>query len=348
MELEQRSFRLSCVSSKSDLRGALESLSVSGVGIVLIIDNEGKLAGVLTNGDCRRAILKGVSLDHPINDLMVKVFASVSCTDDRATVLDYMRSLYIQQLPILDSSGKPVGIHLIQEMLANRSIPNAAVVFVGGKGERLRPITEHIPKPMVKVAGRPILERIVLQLNGQGIKEIYLAVNYLQEVIEDYFGDGSAFGCNIHYIREDQPLGTAGALALYPGKPKHPVIAMNGDIISHFSVEGILETQKKADADVVIGSRDYVHQIPFGCLEVKNEQILKIEEKPEFVHEISAGIYVIHPRVWDFFPEGAFSMTELFDVLLGEKGKLVRFHLEENWIDVGNPIDLSKAKGEVD
>jgi hypothetical protein len=201
------------------LREAMQAIDRGACEIAFVVDASEKLLGTVTDGDVRRALLAGATLEDPVGPVMNRRFTAVDENASRAEVLDLMKARTLGQVPVTDSQGRLVGLHLLREMLGREEKPNWAVVMAGGRGERLRPLTDSIPKPMVCVAGRPILERIVLHLVGQGIRRIFLAVNYMADVIEDHFGDGRSFGCGIQYLREVRPLGTGGALALLPEPP---------------------------------------------------------------------------------------------------------------------------------
>src|SRR3989304_1487910 len=200
------------IKQSATIREAMEAIQRGACWIALVVDNNSKLLGLITDGDIRRALLSGATLNDPLEPYMQRKFTAVPPTTGRSEVLDLMRARSLNQIPIVDQTGKLVGLHLMREIIGAVRRPNWAVIMAGGRGERLRPLTDSIPKPMIKVAGRPILERIVLHLVGYGIRRIFISVNYLSQVIEDHFGDGTRFGCTIEYLRETQPLGTGGSL----------------------------------------------------------------------------------------------------------------------------------------
>ena len=317
--------------------------------IALVVDADERLVGILTDGDVRRALLSGATLDAPLADHAQPKFTAVLPRASRAEVIDLMRARRIGQIPIVDEQGKLVGLHLLHEMIGAEERRNWAVVMAGGQGKRLRPITEEIPKPMIRIAGRPILERVVLHLVGFGIRRIFLSVNYLPHVIEQHFGDGSRLGCRIEYLREDKPLGTAGALALLPEKPTDPLLVMNGDLVTEAEIGAMLEFHARGGQHATVGVRRYSHTVPFGCVELDGERIIQMEEKPSMVRLVNAGIYVLAPElVGRVQPGQEIGMPTLLDGCLERDEKVCAFEIHADWIDVGQRDQLRRAReGEV-
>jgi NDP-sugar pyrophosphorylase family protein len=234
---------------------------------------------------------------------------------------------------------------LIHDVIGGRKLHNVAVIMAGGKGMRLRPITEHLPKPMIRVAGRPILERLVLHLVSYGITRIYLAVNYMSHVIEDHFGDGSRFGCSIEYLREEEPLGTGGSLSLLPEIPSQPVLVMNGDLVMQANIEGLLRFHQAGGFYASMGVKPYRHEVPFGCVESESGRILTVQEKPSIDKLINAGLYVLSPEALASIPRRFFPITELFESALADEQPCGSFLIEDEWTDVGRMGDLQQAQG---
>ena len=210
--------------ARGTIRDALAAVDLGAAGIALATDEAGRLVGVATDGDLRRALLRGSALEDPVLPVLNRSFVSLTRSQTRADALDLMLARHIDVVPVTDADGRPVALHLLHAFLEPVARGNWAVIMAGGRGTRLQPLTDTTPKPMLKVAGRPILERIVLHLVGHGIERIFLSVNYLAHVIEDHFGDGRRFGARIEYLREDRPLGTAGALGLLPEAPDRTLV----------------------------------------------------------------------------------------------------------------------------
>lgn len=335
------------VASDATIRAALESLERSGLEIVMVTDAGDRLLGLMTDGDIRRVLLRGAALEEPAGKYMQRKFTHVTSETSRAEVLDLMQARGIGQIPVLDRDGRLVGLHTIREVLGGVERPNWAVVMAGGRGERLRPITDSIPKPMLKVAGRPILERIVLHLVGFGIRRIFLAVNYKAGVIESHFGDGSSLGCSIEYLREDRPLGTGGALSLLPEPPKVPVVVLNGDIITQFDAGGMLGFHSSRGNMITVGVHQHVYTVPYGVVGTSGEKIVSLREKPVETWLVNAGIYVIEPGLLARIPEGReYPLPALVEEAIDRGEPAGAFRVDDDWIDVGRHQELKRAKGE--
>jgi dTDP-glucose pyrophosphorylase len=333
------------IQSDSTIRHALEVIDAFASGVVLVVGDDQKLLGVMTDGDIRRALLGGASIEDKVGPWVSENYISVGTDVGRAEVLDLMQARLIDQIPVLDDAGKVVGLHLIHDIIGGEKFDNVAVIMAGGKGMRLRPITEHLPKPMIKVAGRPILERLVLHMVSYGITRIYLAVNYMSHVIEEHFGDGSRFGCSIEYLREDEPLGTGGSLSLLPEISDKPVLVMNGDLVMQANLGGLIRFHEEGGFYATMGVKPYRHEVPFGCVESESGRMLALQEKPSIDKLINAGLYVLSPEALASIPKGFFPITDLFELALAKEKRCGSFLIEDEWTDVGRIDDLNHAKG---
>jgi dTDP-glucose pyrophosphorylase len=330
----------------STLRVAMEAIQRGACWLALVIDAEGVLLGLVTDGDVRRALLAGATLNDPVEPHMKKKFTAVPPTAGRSEVLDIMRARTLNQIPIVDEAGKLVGLHLLREIIGAVRRPNWAVIMAGGRGERLRPLTDSIPKPMIKVAGRPILERIVLHLVGFGIRRIFLSVNYLSEIVEEHFGDGAAFGCQIEYLRESQPLGTGGSLSLLPEKPAEPILVLNGDLLTEFDVGNMIAFHDQGCYAATVGVHEYLQTIPFGVLDIEDKRIVAMREKPTVIHPTNAGIYLLNPPLLDRIPKDVeYTVPALVEDCLSRGEQVGAFRIEEDWMDIGRPQELRNARG---
>lgn len=338
---------LFCLPPDGTLRHALEVIDRGAEGIALMVDAGNRLLGTITDGDVRRALLKGAALDDRIGPHARTDFASVFVNSPRAEVLDLMQARGLRHIPIIDSKGGLKGLHLLHEVIDSVPKPNWAVIMAGGKGTRLGELTRSVPKPMLKVAGRPILERLVLHLVGCGIRRIFISTNYLAGIIEDHFADGSKFGCRIDYLREnaEEPLGTGGSLSLLPELPEHPLFVCNGDLVTQVDVGSLLHFHNEGGYVATIGMRNYAHEIPFGCLEVNEGAVTAIVEKPTVSQLINAGIYMLSPAILKRVPRRFFPITELFETALREGAAVGAFEIVEDWIDVGHREQLKEARG---
>ena len=338
-------FKDCLVPESGTIRDAMSALDRGAGRISLAVDGDGRLAGVVTDGDIRRALLRGASLDDPLTLALTRNHASVGPKEGRSEALELMRARRLAAIPVVDEGGRPVALHLLHEFLERQERPNWALVMAGGQGTRLRPLTDSVPKPMLQVAGRPILERIVLHLVGFGIKRMYISIGYLGEVIEEHFADGSPFGCRIDYLREDRPLGTAGSLGLLPEHPTEPLVLMNGDLVTGADVGNLLDFHASGGFSATIGVRRYLHTVPFGCVERDGDRVLRIDEKPTISREVNSGIYVLDPAAIDLVPRGEPStMPALIERLLLEDRPVGAFEIEDDWIDVGQREHLDRAR----
>lgn len=327
---------------------ALRVIDEGGEAIAFVCDDQGRVIGTLTDGDARRAILAGSALaDRGLQSVMRRDFVHVTPSTGRAEVLDIMRARNIHQLPVLDADGRLCGLHTIDQMISTVDLPNSAVVLAGGRGTRLHPLTETVPKPMVTVAGRPILERLVLHLMSYGIRHIYISVNYLAHVIEKHFGDGSRFGCRIEYLRETEPLGTGGPLALLAPTPTLPIIVVNGDLVTQCDLGRMLDFHNRGRYVATFGMRPYEVEIPYGVADVDGDRITGIREKPKERLLINAGIYVVSPELLSWVPIGQnYPITDLFERCLRENRPVGAHMVEAEWLDVGRQDELRKARGD--
>ena len=338
------------------VRGAMARIEQGEVAIVLMVDETGRLLGTVSDGDLRRALLAGANLDEGIGPYVCRTPVTVPKGTDRAAVLDLMRARRLNQIPEVDSDGRLLYLHVLREVLGSAPKPNRALVLAGGRGTRLGELTAATPKPMLRVAGRPIIERLVLHLVGSGIQHIYLSVSYLAEQIEEYFRDGADFGCTIEYLNEDPdtPLGTGGPLGLLLDRnnaPQAPLLVLNGDLIATFSVQGILEAHERAAAAMTVAVREYAHDVPFGVVKLRPDQdglIDWVEEKPRWTGYVNAGIYVVEPRLLSLIPRGClYPITDLIRTCIERGETLAGWQLTDDWHDIGRPAELARARGDV-
>jgi len=336
-----------CLKPSDTLLRALEVIDQAGEGIAFMCDEPGRMLGTVTDGDVRRALLKGASLNDAVEPFAKKKFSSVSTSASRPEVLDLMQARQLHQIPILDDAGRLEGLHLLHEVIGATPKPNWAVIMAGGKGTRLGDLTKNMPKPMLKVAGRPIIERLVYHLVGYGISRIFISTNYLAEIIEGHFGDGKAFGCTIEYLREhpDEPLHTGGSLALLPEQPQDPVFVCNGDLVTQVDLGSMFDFHQEGGYTATIGVRSYSHEVPFGCLEANEGRVTSLVEKPTLTQLINAGMYVLSPEIIARVPRKSFPITNLFEEALQHGHKVGAFEIVDDWIDVGQREQLKQARG---
>lgn len=335
------------VNPEQTILDALKVINGGGIGLALVVDEHSVLLGVLSDGDARRTMLKGESLDAPVKNAMNTFFkhALIGTSDQQAVA--FMRKHELRHLPVIDGNSLLCGLYLIDDFLQTYNLPNSVVIMAGGKGTRLLPHTLDCPKPMLPVGGRPMLEILIQQCVNAGLSKIYLSVNYLKNIIIDYFGDGSAFGADISYLIEEEPLGTAGSLHLLPQSLTAPLLVMNGDVLTHLDFRHLLDFHNNHEGIATICGREYEVKIPFGVINYNGTTLLNLEEKPTQSHLINAGLYVLDPSALVFVPKSQFmDMPDLLS-LVQENGHQVNVcPVHEYWLDVGHPETLGKARKE--
>ena len=336
-----------CISPDASLIECMKVINKTGAGIAMAVDGKSRLIGTISDGDIRKALLEGCPLDSPVLPHINRDCFSVPSSVTRTEVLDIMHARKFEQIPIVDEKNRVIGLHLLHDILGNVPRPNWAVVMAGGKGKRLRPFTESVPKPMIKVAGRPILERIILHLVSCGIQRIFISVNHLSKIIENHFKNGSDYGAEIEYLRENEPLGSGGAISLLPEIPEHPVLVMNGDLIAEVNCSDMINFHTKHGFYATMGVYSYFHHVPYGCVEINENRLVSLEEKPVLEKKVNAGIYVLSPQAVTDIPKNTFfPMTTLFEDAFSKNLHCGAFAIEKEWLDIGTPKQLGQARGE--
>lgn len=331
----------------STIKEALKVINDGAMQIALVVDVEDKLLGILTDGDIRRAFLNDFELSDAIEDIIYKTPTVCKISDTKEKILEIAISKKLYQIPIVDDDGRLVGVEEVDELLKLNQKSNKVVLMVGGLGTRLRPLTDNIPKPMLKVGNKPILETIIANFKKYGFVNIILCVSYKSEVIIDYFKDGSEFGVNIEYVHEDKRMGTAGALSLIRDKLNESFFVMNGDLLTNINFERMMEYHLSNKSIATMGVREYDFQVPYGVVNVDGKDILSIEEKPVHKFFVSSGVYVLNSKSLAFVPEDEFyDMPTLFEKVIEKKLKSVSFPIYEYWLDIGRIEEYEKANDE--
>lgn len=334
------------LSNNSKIKEALTTISKGAMKIAVVLDKNKKLLGTLTDGDVRKGLLNGLNLNSPIKNIYYKNPVIANINDDRKKVLKLALSKKINQIPVIDDKKNVIGIHLIEELINVEKKNNRVVLMVGGQGTRLRPLTKNIPKSMLNVGNKPILETIIKSFSEQGFVNLILCVNYKSKYIQNYFGDGNKFGVNIQYIEEKKRMGTAGALRLINEKISNTFFVMNGDLLTNLDYEKILDFHNHYTPAATMCVKQNSYRSSYGEVTLDGENILSIDEKPVHNYFINAGIYVLEPECLDIIPNKFFDMTSLFKKLIKMKKKTVSFPLTDYWIDIGKIADYEKANNE--
>ena len=337
----------------ASIREAIVSINHGGCGIALVVDEEHHLIGTVTDGDVRRAMLALLDLGTPIRKILVlksdsqyaKPITAILGTK-REELLGLMRQHVLRQIPILDDNGCVVDLVMLNDLVPLDELNLQAVIMAGGLGTRLRPLTEDLPKPMLPVDGKPLIERMIGQLRQVGIRRINLMTYYKSEKIVEHFGDGHAFGVELNYVDEERPLGTGGALGLMP-HPNGPVLVINGDILTQVDFHAMLDFHQENHSDMTIGVRRYEMQVPYGVIECEGVRVRRLQEKPQVGFLVNAGIYLLEPSVYQFIPQNSnFNMTDLIQWLLDAGRTVVSFPIHEYWLDIGQHEDYTQAQGD--
>lgn len=337
-------WRRALVPPGASLREAIQVLNDAALRIALVVDPAGILVGTLTDGDIRRGLLRGLDLHSPIETLIRREALVVPPGLSRDSITHLMQVNKLFQLPIVDSERRLIGLHLWDEVTEPTDKPNLVIIMAGGKGKRLRPQTEACPKPLLTVAGKPMLQHIIERAKREGFRRFLIAINYLGEMIEDYFGDGAKVGVSVDYLRETAPLGTAGALSLISPVPNLPFIVINGDVICDIRYGEILDFHQRHESEATMAVRLHEWQHPFGVVQTNGIEIVGFEEKPVIRRHINAGVYALSPAALQCLNEGGYcDMPNLFERLQAKGQRTVAYPMHEPWLDVGRPDDLVKA-----
>jgi dTDP-glucose pyrophosphorylase len=324
-------------------------------GILLVTDENLHLIGTVTDGDIRRAILAGIDLKLPVNVLLeCKVGTqypqpiTAPVNTDAGKLLALMQENKIHHIPLLNESGQVADLVMMDDLLLPEpNLPIQAIIMAGGLGTRLRPLTDSLPKPMLPVGDRPLMELIVDRLREAGIHHLRVATHYQSEKIKNHFGDGRSFGVEIQYLTEEQPLGTAGALGLMP-VPETPVLVVNGDVLTQVDFRALVNFHHEHQADMTVAVRQYELQVPYGIIESDGAYIQQVREKPLLKFLVNAGIYLLNPSVYRYIHTGQrIDMTDLITLLLADKRPVASFPVVEYWLDIGQHVDYEQAQKDV-
>lgn len=326
------------------MRDVVECLDRSPIKMVLVVDSSGVLVATATDGDVRRGLLAGHHLEDSLLPIARREFISAgqeALISERDAKL---KTHGIAYLPIVNAEGRVVDLYSSLEAANQEPLPNTVVIMAGGLGMRLRPMTETTPKPMLPIAGKPMLQHIVEGLRNEGFLDIVLSINYLGHQIQEHFGDGAAFGVTISYVSEEKPLGTGGALSLLGREFSEPLVVMNGDVLMAAKVSDLVRYHSENMAEVTVGVKILETQIPFGVMTLDGARIMGVEEKPTYRDYVNAGLYVVNPSVLHEIPKGErFDMPSILASRIGTS-KALAFPLHESWIDLGRPADLNIAQ----
>ena len=335
------------ISPSTTIIDAIKIIDSSAMQIVLVVDEQRRLLGTVTDGDIRRGILKGVTLDQPVTSVMKEDPLTASPEQKREAILKIMKEKAVKQIPVVDVNRRVVKLELIDDLLEATTLDNWVILMAGGLGTRLQPLTEDCPKPMVQIGDKPVLETILVNFIEQGFNKFFIAVNHLSKQIHDHFGDGSHWGVKIEYLTESKKMGTAGALSMLPEKSSKPIFVMNGDLLTKVNFKQLLDFHSQHEAAATMCVREYSFQIPYGVIRIEENRIKEIDEKPVQQFFVNAGIYVLEPETLDLLPDQQyFDMTTLFENVIAKNMRTAVFPIREYWIDIGYHGDYEKANSD--
>jgi dTDP-glucose pyrophosphorylase len=327
------------------MQQAISNLDQVAIKIVLIVNENHELVGTVSDGDIRRGLLRGLDLSSPVASIIHRDALVVPPGMARETVTKLMVANKIMQIPVVDEHRRVIGMHLWDELVAPLERVNQMIIMAGGRGSRLHPDTASCPKPMLLVSGRPMLEHIIERAKENGFRRFVLAVHYLGHMIEDFFGDGSRWNVQINYLREEMPLGTAGALSLIACPPSESFVVTNGDVLTDISYGELVDFHARHSAVATMAVRKHEWQNPFGVVKTSGLEIIGFEEKPVTRTHINAGVYVLSPESLDYLASNKVcDMPMLFDRLRAASCRTVAYPMHEPWLDIGHHDDLKKAR----
>lgn len=334
--------------ARSTIEQAIRNLDQVAIKIVLVVNESGELEGTISDGDIRRGLIKGLDLNSPIASVIHRNALVVPPEIGREMVMQLMVANKIQQIPVVNEQQHVVGLHLWDEITTLPTRSNLMVIMAGGMGTRLRPHTENCPKPLLSVAGKPMLEHIIERAKLEGFSHFVLAIHYLGHMIEEHFGNGERLGVRIDYLREQSPLGTAGALGLLNPRPEAAFVVTNGDVITDIRYGELLDFHIRHAAAATMAVRVHEWQHPFGVVQTQGVEIVGFEEKPVARSHINAGVYALDPDSLSFLStDDHCDMPTLFERLQAKARRTVAYPMHEPWLDVGRPDDLHSANGQL-
>jgi dTDP-glucose pyrophosphorylase/CBS domain-containing protein len=337
------------------VREAMQKVEDGAKGAVLVVDVDGKLVGIITDGDIRRAVLNNVDLDKTVGETLLRSADGTTAPQPltklastrRTELVDLITATRLRHIPLVDEDGRPVDLATMETVFEGAEQDMSALIMAGGFGNRLRPLTDNIPKPMLKVGDQPLLERIVEQLKDEKVHDINISTHYKHDTIADHFRDGESMGVNIRYLKETEPLGTAGILSRFTDT-KRRMLVINGDILTKVSFRAMMAFHISHHSSLTVGCRLHEVTIPYGELEIQGVNVSGIREKPVHRYFVSAGIYIIEPDLLELIPDGMpYQMPELIEATLARGKQVVSFPITEYWRDIGHLDDFQQAVEDV-
>lgn len=332
----------------SGVRDALKQLdSLAADAILIVIDEDDRLVGSLTDGDLRRGFIKGLGFEDPLEKFIQPHPKYIYEDEYDQEAIEIYRKNHYKIIPIVNKEMKVVDI--LNFKTRNTLLPLDAVLMAGGEGKRLRPLTDTIPKPLLKIGDKPIIEYNIDRLAKVGVKNLYLSINYLGEQLEAYFKNGSDKNLYIEYIKEEKPMGTIGSVLLVDEFEHDEILVMNSDILTNLDFEDFYKTFKLSGADMAVAATTYSVDVPYAVLETdENQRVESLKEKPRYNYYSNAGIYILKKELLNLIPKNTFyDITDLMDRILEMKLRLVTYPINGYWLDIGKHDDFKKAQEDI-
>lgn len=344
-----KNWKQATLTISASVNDAVKTLEQEALGIVLITDQNQHLIGTVTDGDIRRGLIRQISLDASVSEVMSSHPVVARKDYSSAKIRELMRNNNVLHIPVVDEAGRLVGLELINHVQSYKNKNGNVFLMAGGFGTRLRPLTDSCPKPLLKVGNKPILEIILESFINNGFSNFYISTHYMPEKIIQHFGDGSNWDVSIKYIHEQTPLGTAGALALLPEEAKNsPLILMNGDLLTNVSFSDLLDFHNESKGVATMCVREYQHQIPYGVITPEGNRIASIVEKPVQTLFVNAGIYVLSPDlIRKVQPNQVIDMPDLLQHEIFSQNEVSLFPVHEYWLDIGRIDDFERAQRDI-
>tara|TARA_Y100000589_G_scaffold28724_1_gene23882 strand:- start:8691 stop:9737 length:1047 start_codon:yes stop_codon:yes gene_type:complete len=332
------------IKTRENIKSAIEKINKGGIQICLVLSDKNKFEGIITDSDLRKGILNGISQYSSVKDVMNTNPVTINEFFSEEKIFTIMLKHHIFHIPVIDENKKLKGIFVSENLTEEKILNETFFILAGGKGLRMRPLTEKIPKPMLSISGKPMLEIIINNAINYGFRNFVISIGYLGEVIKDYFGNGAKLGINISYIEEDKPLGTAGSLSLLESSSLTDYLfVINGDVITSLEYSNMLDFAKVEDCDGVMGVKNYEMRNPFGEVRSDNGNLIAISEKPIYQSTINAGVYIISKKLISLLEKDTYmDMTDLFKIGIKRNKVIKVFAIHEEWSDLGRPEDYKK------
>ena len=341
-------WRAAVISSASTVREGLARLNDAGLGLIIFLEEDGRLKGIATDGDIRRGLLRDIDLDSPLDSVLVLPSIIATLEMEPSTVLSLLNINKIRHAPVVDELGKVTGVYVVEALYHDAIVKDDSSIFVimaGGLGQRLKPFTDSCPKPMLEIDGDPMLKIILERAKDQGFKRFAISVNYKAEMIKEFFGDGSQFGVDIMYLEEQSPLGTAGALSLLGSQISRNFVVTNGDVLARVNYREMLNFAMFHGVTGLMAVKEHRIQNSFGVVNTSGFELTGFDEKPVYRSMVNAGIYVLNKDVVDVLePSSYCDMPTLFSRVKASKKRTWVYPIHEDWLDVGRPEDLDLAR----